>query len=60
MAKQIEVIVREDGSVKVTTRGYQGNECRKATEGLERALGLKTSDVATAEASMTQTSTVKQ
>ena len=58
--KQIEVIVREDGSVQVTTRGYQGNECRKATEGLEKALGLKTSDITTAEAMQAQTATVKQ
>lgn len=60
MSKQIEVVVREDGSVQVTTRGYVGNDCRKATESLERALGIKTSDRPTAEALNAAVSTVKQ
>ena len=50
MAKQIEVMVSPDGEIKITTSGYKGSECQKATESLERALGTKISDAPTAEA----------
>lgn len=50
MASTIQVIIPEEGELFIKTRGFAGSSCRKATEGLEKALGRKTSDVATAEA----------
>lgn len=37
--KTIEVIVHPDGSLQIDAVGFQGAECEKATEFLERALG---------------------
>lgn len=50
MAKKIQVKVTPTGEITITTTGYKGSECLKATEALERALGTKTSDTPTAEA----------
>lgn len=54
MPKEIIVKVTPLGDVQITTTGYSGSECQKATESLERALGTKTSDTPTAEASKQQ------
>ena len=47
MARRKEVIVEFDefGNPTVTPKGYSGRECLKATEDLERALGLVNADV---------------
>jgi hypothetical protein len=37
--KSIEVIVQPDGSLKIDAVGFQGADCEKATEFLEKALG---------------------
>lgn len=57
MAKQIEVLITATGEVKIKTVGFKGAECLKATEGLERALGKKSSDKATPEMQQTETKT---
>lgn len=49
MAKQILMQVSPEGEIKITTSGYKGTECLKATAALEKALGKKTSDQPTAE-----------
>lgn len=54
MAKKILVKVSPTGDVQITTSGYQGSECQTATKDLEKALGAKTSDTPTAEASLQQ------
>lgn len=38
--KQIKVTVNEDGSLEIEAVGYKGSDCTKATEALERALGV--------------------
>ena len=60
MPKQIKIEVGTDGAVKIATSGFAGAECQKATADLERALGLKTSDTATAEMHHTTTRTQGQ
>lgn len=52
--KKIDVLITPEGEVKITTSGYKGAECLKATEALERALGAKTSDKPTAEMKQTE------
>lgn len=54
MTKQIDVLITPEGEVKISTSGYKGSECLKATEALERALGAKTSDQPTAEMKQTE------
>ncbi len=54
MAKKILMEVSPEGEIKITTSGYKGTECLKATEALERALGKKTSDQPTAEMKQTE------
>ncbi len=49
MAKQILMEVSPEGEIKITTSGFKGTECLKATAELEKALGKKTSDQPTAE-----------
>lgn len=38
--KTIEVIVSPDGEVKIEAVGFSGSSCTKATEALEKALGV--------------------
>lgn len=38
--KSIEVIVSPEGDVKIEAIGFFGQMCKKATEALEKALGL--------------------
>lgn len=40
--KTIEVIVQQDGSLKIDAVGFQGADCEKATAFLEQALGHST------------------
>lgn len=37
--KSIEVIVGQDGSIKIDAMGFKGADCQRATEFLEKALG---------------------
>jgi len=37
--KSIEVIIGQDGSIKIDAVGFKGADCQRATEFLERALG---------------------
>ena len=39
MNKTIEVIVAQDGSLKIDAVGFQGADCEQATAFLEQALG---------------------
>lgn len=50
MAETINVLIDDEGNVEITTTGFTGSACQKATAELERALGRKTSDAPTAEA----------
>jgi len=49
MTQCIEVVVAADGSTRVETRGFLGNECRQASQFLEAALGKPTREQLTAE-----------
>lgn len=49
MAKQILMQVSPEGEIKITTTGFKGTECLKATAALEKALGKKTADQPTTE-----------
>lgn len=48
--KTIEVTVGADGNLEVETKGYKGNECLKATEEIENAIGKRGRSRATPEA----------
>ena len=37
--KSIEIVVKQDGSLKIDAVGFQGADCEKATRFLEEALG---------------------
>lgn len=47
--KTIEVTVAPDGSTRLETRGFVGDECRIASRFLELALGRSTEEMVTAE-----------
>jgi hypothetical protein len=47
--KTIEVVVSPTGETKLQTRGFTGDSCREASAFLEAALGVKQSDLPTAE-----------
>ena len=47
--KTIKVIIDEAANTEVSTSGFAGAECLKATAELEKALGATTSDVKTNE-----------
>lgn len=40
--KTIEVLVKNDGSIKIEAVGFTGADCEKATAYLEKALGTTT------------------
>ena len=44
MSQTIEVMVAPNGGTRVETRGFTGASCRKASEFIERALGVSTSE----------------
>jgi len=58
MAKEIIVTI-DGGKATVTTSGFAGAECLKATMEIERALGAKTADTHTAEMRKPVTQTMK-
>lgn len=45
----IEVIVSPQGETRVETKGFVGSSCRHASQFLEQALGIKSSESLTAE-----------
>lgn len=49
MAREIIVDIDVNGNTKVTTSGFTGSDCLKATAELEKALGATTKDVKTRE-----------
>lgn len=49
MPRVIEVIVSPTGETTVQTKGFTGGDCLKATQFLEQALGVKTTDRLTTE-----------
>ncbi len=57
MAKKIEMKVSPTGEVTITTSGYRGAECKKATKELEEALGTVTKDTPTPEAALKEAKT---
>lgn len=48
--EEVLVDVGPKGEITISTKGFKGKACLKATETLERALGKKTSDTPTGEA----------
>jgi hypothetical protein len=49
MSRIIEVIVSPQGETTLQTKGYDGADCFQASQFLEQALGIKTSDQPTSE-----------
>ena len=49
MNRTIEIIVLSDGQLKIETKGFAGQECRRASGFLEKALGQKTNEKLTPE-----------
>ena len=57
--KTIEVVIDATGEVEVSTSGFVGAECKKATADLERALGKTTKDTVTPDYHKRATVTLK-
>jgi hypothetical protein len=57
--KQIEVLIKKDGSIVVETKGYKGHECVEASAALEEALGT-IEDVSFTEEMYQETQNVEQ
>lgn len=57
--KQIIVEVSPDGEVKIEAVGYRGQSCAKATEALEKAMGLPGKSVKKKEYFQTESSAQK-
>jgi hypothetical protein len=49
MARIIEVVVSPTGETTVQTKGYSGGDCLNASQWLEKALGITTTDRKTTE-----------
>jgi Protein of unknown function (DUF2997) len=49
LSKTIEIVVAPDGQTRVETRGFNGSECRQASQFIERALGRQTGESLKAE-----------
>ena len=47
--KIIEILVSPLGETRVETKGFAGNECRRASEFIEKALGQRTGERLTTE-----------
>ena len=47
--KVIEIVVSAKGVTTVQTKGFAGDECRRASEFVEKALGQRSSERLTAE-----------
>jgi hypothetical protein len=54
MARIIQVVVSPTGETTVQTKGYQGGDCLQASQWLEKALGITTTDQKTSEYYNTQ------
>ncbi len=44
MSKTIEIVVGPKGETRVETKGFNGPECRIASQFIEQALGQRTSE----------------
>lgn len=44
MSKTIEIIIAPNGQARVETKGFVGNDCREASQFIERALGQQTDE----------------
>jgi len=49
VSKQIEIIVAPDGTSRVETKGFAGDECREASRFVEQALGKQVDETLTTE-----------
>ena len=49
MSKTIQIVVEPNGQIRVETKGFNGAECRQASEFIEQALGQRTGEQLTAE-----------
>ena len=49
MTKTIEVMVSPKGETMIETHGFAGSSCQQASQFLEQALGIKVSEMPTAE-----------
>jgi hypothetical protein len=49
MGRKIEVVIDTEGNAVITTSGFKGGDCLKATMELEKALGVTTEDKKTRE-----------
>jgi len=58
--KTIEAVVARDGSSRVETSGFTGEDCRQASEFLEQALGLRASERLKAEFHQASTETQQE
>ena len=47
--KVIEVVVKPDGKVAITTKGFLGSACRQASQFIRAALGMQQSEKLTEE-----------
>jgi hypothetical protein len=47
--KTIEITISSKGENKVETKGFQGADCRHASQFIEQALGQRTAEQLTAE-----------
>ena len=59
--KTLTIHIDKDGKTDIVTSGFEGSDCKKATEDLEKRLGRSISDENTPEFyQISQTETVKQ
>ena len=49
MTRIIEIVISPDGQTRLETKGFGGQSCRDASQFLEQALGVRTSEQLTAE-----------
>jgi hypothetical protein len=47
--KIIEITISPQGQTQIETKGFAGSSCREASERLEQALGVRTSERLTGE-----------
>lgn len=55
MSRMIEIVISPQGETTITTKGFVGIECRKASQPIKRALGIETKEQLTAEYYASQT-----
>jgi hypothetical protein len=54
--KIIEITISPQGQIRIEAKGFAGSSCREATERLEQALGVRTSEQLTGEFYVQQSS----